>query len=506
MPIYPDPNSVVDFLKNSGQASDYYSRAKLYGELGLAGGEAGYKGAGANNASQNNALLAALRARSVSGSPTGSGTSTPGGTTTPPPAAGAGATNTTVPGMPSPTPGSPIPSPYTGYDQALRDYQTLLKDRGEPTPEQLADKQRRIQEITDAINSEYNILFANEEKAGKDRSARTRALNITAGNAGGSFASAGASKTDKVNQEQMDFLVKEKASKLAAAITGVEDRMSSEWRRQREEALAAAKGNAELEKQFIDEQRSRANDTIAGIAGAGMSWSQLKDQEPDIYKQLLEEYGGDEYAMNAAYNASLPSEFKVQYENKIIRGKEGNAVMLRYGFDPVTKRMTTNEFDLGVSYDTYADQEPIELGKGQTLVVPDGKGGYKTVATGMRDDGDTTVYPKGTISSGSLKVTPDQLSAIQKHLTDTTVMDGGYSIRGKDGYTDPYVYQEAMNDWVEEGGLEKDFLSKFPPSNYINPASNPNLPAALRNNKNPLPKVKAGASGSNTTASGLPRP
>lgn len=488
MPAYPDPNSIVDLLKSQGKASDRVSRAKLYGELGLAGGSAAYSGAGVNNASFNNALMAALRSGA-----------------NPPPAPGGAPAGPTPPASPVPSPysptGAPVPtagptppantrSTYANYDKALADYQLALNKR-EPTPEQLEEKRRRIQEVTDAITAEYNGLFAIEERAGKGRSAETRALNLTAGLGGSSFGNNNADKTNKLNDKQMALLAQEKAAKLASAISGVEDRMSTQFRQEREDALAAAKGNAELEKQFIDDQRERANGTIKGIAGSGVAWDKFKNEEPEIYAQLLEEYGGDEYAMHAEYNSELPEESKVKYENKITRGANGNAVMFRYGFDPITNKVTSNEYDLGTPYETYSDQKPIELGKGNVLVVPDGKGGYKRVATGLgSDEGVTPKDPKGTINSGSLKVTPDQQSEIQRHLSDTTKDANGYSIRGADGYTDPYVYRQALTDWVESGGLEKDFLAKWPPANYINPAGNATLPATLRNNKNPLPKTK----------------
>lgn len=47
---------------------------------------------------------------------------------------------------------------------------------------------------------------------------------------------------------------------------------------------------------------------------------------------------------------------------------------------------------------------------------------------------------------------------------------------GSDGYVNPTVYKQAFDEW---GGTTAEFLSKFPPKNYVNPA-NTWLPAILR--------------------------
>lgn len=51
--------------------------------------------------------------------------------------------------------------------------------------------------------------------------------------------------------------------------------------------------------------------------------------------------------------------------------------------------------------------------------------------------------------------------------------------RGADGYVDPTLYEKLYKSWVNNGGLLKDFLAKFPPKNYVNP-ENDWLPIFLR--------------------------
>lgn len=54
--------------------------------------------------------------------------------------------------------------------------------------------------------------------------------------------------------------------------------------------------------------------------------------------------------------------------------------------------------------------------------------------------------------------------------------------RGEDGYVDPTIYLNLYQSWINAGGIINDFLSKFPPKNYVNPANNW-LPPVLRSGK-----------------------
>lgn len=76
-------------------------------------------------------------------------------------------------------------------------------------------------------------------------------------------------------------------------------------------------------------------------------------------------------------------------------------------------------------------------------------------------------------TSGSAKFTGDDLSGLEQGLNGT---------RGDDGYVDPAKYLAAYNQWLKLGGLSNDFISKFPPKNYVNPV-NDTLPPQLRGKK-----------------------
>lgn len=70
--------------------------------------------------------------------------------------------------------------------------------------------------------------------------------------------------------------------------------------------------------------------------------------------------------------------------------------------------------------------------------------------------------PKGTFVSGKLTYSP------QDQSEDSQALEAS---RGADGFVDPTTYQKLYQAWVNNGGLVKDFISKYPPKNYVNPAN-----------------------------------
>lgn len=67
-----------------------------------------------------------------------------------------------------------------------------------------------------------------------------------------------------------------------------------------------------------------------------------------------------------------------------------------------------------------------------------------------------------TYTSGGLTYTNDDLGNTSSWLAAT---------KGPDKYVDPNAYQQAFDAWVGDKGLPKDFLAKFPPKQWINPAN-----------------------------------
>lgn len=66
-------------------------------------------------------------------------------------------------------------------------------------------------------------------------------------------------------------------------------------------------------------------------------------------------------------------------------------------------------------------------------------------------------------------------SAAELNLAAQTMQQS----KGADGYVDPTVYKQTYDEWVNAGYDPKNFLKKFPPSDWINP-TNTWLPVYLR--------------------------
>lgn len=108
------------------------------------------------------------------------------------------------------------------------------------------------------------------------------------------------------------------------------------------------------------------------------------------------------------------------------------------------------------------DNQIVSVG-GRELLV------NKVTGATVADLGASNTTSKGTITSGSLSYTPADQSADSSALEQS---------RGTDGYVDPTIYQNLYQAWVKAGGSTKDFLSVYPPKDYVNP-DNTWLPSYL---------------------------
>lgn len=110
----------------------------------------------------------------------------------------------------------------------------------------------------------------------------------------------------------------------------------------------------------------------------------------------------------------------------------------------------------------------------------------------------TKVKSTGGGTSNTIRK-PSQTDIQQGHaiLDDTTKDANGYSVRGEDGYVDPYVYKNMYNEWINPsdgspGYSPAEFLKNYPPKNYVNPQDNEILPSYLQT---PAKAKKATTSG-----------
>lgn len=440
----------------------------------------------AQNKDANNKILGFLKGGSTT--PPVTATTPPAGS--PPAGTPTGGIVTNNPGG-TPPPASTVTPYFSRYDKKITDIGTRLEATTGVAPDKatiLAEKRANADSMIKQIQAEFQRELARENEAGAGRNDRVRALNISGGLGGSNFASANALNQEGKNKNIVDLMEKENSAKITAILADVDSRASDAYKEELATYRSSLEGDLERQTKLKDDMRKKALESFAGLAGSGVTLDQLKANEPEAYKQLQEEFGGNDLEMKAAYNNSLPDEMRTKYTTQTIKGKNGNAVIHRYGINPLTKKLEQEDFDTGQDYNTFTNlgSDIKEIGGAIYRVSKDGSQFTRLASV--------EASPKaggGSVTSGApAQTVVDQFEAI---LNDTTKDATGYSVKGDDTYVDPQQYVNAFNRWTskEIGGSRDSFLKKFPPSQYVNPAANGSLPTYLRNLKN-QPKTKTG--------------
>jgi len=157
------------------------------------------------------------------------------------------------------------------------------------------------------------------------------------------------------------MIEQERDAKINEILAGVDQRASEEYRIQREEYNKKIEGDLDRRKQAKEEDRAKATETIKGLASNGVSIDSLKTSDPKSYEVLLSEYGGSQLDLETAWNASLPENQKIQYGQITKKGADGNAVIVRYGLNPVTGKTDTKEYNLGMKYGDFVGKGEGEI-------------------------------------------------------------------------------------------------------------------------------------------------
>lgn len=215
-------------------------------------------------------------------------------------------------------------------------------------------------------------------------------------------------------------LNKRSAEELARA------RFTEEQLRKNEVGQLVAGQNAGL-----SENARLSNKSLADIAIA-------KGASTDVVNQILNA-GKDLYAINKdKVSANAPFELSPGQE--------------RYTYNSSTGK-----------YEKTASAAPAlrSVSQGTTL--------YDPVTNEPLYTAPKTYAPKGTTPT---TIKNDIIAKGEQELN---------AAKGPDGWTDPYLYKEAYDSWIaDKMGTTAQFLTKFPPKNYVNPKAT-FLPSYLQN-------------------------
>lgn len=329
---------------------------------------------------------------------------------------------------------------------------------GEPNQGEIYTQNRQFaQGALDAINAAANREVASANEVAGSMNDRVRAMNISSGLGGSDFGTAAAVGQEQKNKKVIDLIEAERAAKIQATLDGVADMTSQQYAERRKEYLSQLNTELDQAKEARDYDRQQAQERLTSLAQSGVSIDKLKTAEPEVYNTLKGMFGGSDLELEGRFNAALPDNMKIKYTDKIIPDKSGNAVLLRYGVDPMTGSVKTSEYSLGQSYSLFTEQkQPIETNDGRLWRTnPDGS---LTPLTQIDAKTQSEINANNALASqrrrsnedGSpaTKAKPISLSSTQKN---TLIKEGNFTTAdislleqqiGKYGYASVYNNQD----------------------------------------------------------------
>ena len=285
-----------------------------------------------------------------------------------------------------------------------------------------------------------------DERARKDY-ASVGAVNLRSGLAGSTFGESnvrGAVENVRKEKGYIDEYISAKKaaaqSRAAQAFTEVEQRYQDRLKQARDE-----QGNLiQRSVEFDERNRARAKENLSAIAKSGsVTYDQWIDS--DLRKELLEQTGENEYIVDSLFKANMPEAIKPRTIENYTSDVDGSAILNRIIINP-DGTISEQNTKLNIPYQTIAGNKPIEVGG--NLVVPDGRGGYKTVFQKKESAGDVTgvdgvesgmsvndklSFLEGAIENANKASSGAGVSGIKKFLGDTFV--GDTKFRQLESYT-----------------------------------------------------------------------
>jgi len=245
-------------------------------------------------------------------------------------------------------------------------------------------------------------------------------------------------KTDTLNQFQseIDAVNNVYADQLAAAKAIGAGRLGTQTAvNARRGLLGSDFGNAayaNVENANATGENAIENNKLAAIAG-------LQDKIYQVAQQQIN-------TKNAARQAGVDS--YLNYLNGASDRKKTNAA-----------EAATYILSQGLSINDLSPDQLSQTAQAYGVSVPDIEVAYKTAAL------------KSTKGSGGTSAPQATIAEITKVLNNQNKDSNGYSVRGDDGYVDPYVYADFLHNWLADGYSSTEFFKKFPVKDYVNPSA-----------------------------------
>ena len=339
-------------------------------------------------------------------------------------------------------PNAPPADPYqTQLEGAYAGVSGILTSPQE-TEEQIRQRTRTsMQAYIDAINQEYAGIVAREQEAGVGRLGMTRAITARSGTLGEGFGEQAMETTRGKTREVIAAYEAEKGSKIAKANADIMKMASDEIKSKKLEALGYLKELSALR----ETNQTKSLDIAKGLAQQGKNYTQLPEE---TYRMLLKNSGMDELSFQAFWDSNRKKADQVDYsDSTVFEGENGNAWIVRSGFDPITGGAKTQKGDLGIPYDQYKAEGKPDIKEVDGIFYT-----YDKATKTMKAIGGTRT-PEKLTESEKLKYLKTQAIAKARPELEKS--------KGTDGYIDPDVYMRLRVDWAEAIGTITDFDNTF---------------------------------------------
>lgn len=242
------------------------------------------------------------------------------------------------------------------------------------------------QSTIDLVNEEYAKKLQSElgkqAPVNENSLGRTNALSSLMGLAGSSSADARTSKTtqdnENINQGITDKVMAQKMERLGK----IYDNIDAGAQKMSEAQLAT---NKENQKALLDDVSKNALSNLTAIAtqmaGTGKTFDDWKTSDNgDALNKIMAQTGQSEYQLRNSWKNSIPENLRSTTHTSYIDDGKGGTIMRQVDFDPVSKKATSNDYNLAVPVSTFnGDTKPIE-GKNGELFVKQADGTYKDVS------------------------------------------------------------------------------------------------------------------------------
>lgn len=365
----------------------------------------------------------------------------------------------------------------TDAEKKAQDYLDSSLQTPETEDQIIARKTAEASDRIQANKDYYQSLLTDQAGVNDLRTRETNANSVLNGLSGSSEAGNAAVVTATKNSQANAGINAQQNVALQAIYKDIQDSAYTELQTQKSDAYKSATDILARK----DANKTKAVNDITTLAKSGFDFSAIKASDPVTYQHLADSVGGEDQ-LNALAVLNKP-------QNTIIDKQVINGQYVVAYQNPLTGKTSIESTDLGLP-----PQYTKTIDAGDKLIaIPDnwdgttvnqgstpGKNQGITISKGLapKAPSTSTATEKGTIVSGGLTYTPEDAQE------DTQALE---SSRGEDHFVDPSIYQQLYQAWVNHGGLLKDFVAKYPPKLYVNPA-NTWLPSFL------MPAKPAGTS------------